>query len=169
MLNEIKCKTARCPEGKNRLRLADSGGLYLEVAATSKRWFWKYRVRYMIGDEDKSKEKRLSLGSYPAVTIKEAREARDDARKTLGKGSDPVQKRQDEKLARRIRLGAISGFARSAPPPPQPRRTLPRVDQDISRKSRLRVRTISAEGLLRMRSTKCSSSGAEAARNSRST
>lgn len=59
----------------------------------------------MIGDEDKSKEKRLSLGSYPAVTLKEAREARDDARKTLGKGSDPVQKRQDEKLARRIRLG----------------------------------------------------------------
>ena len=57
MLTDKQCKNASCPEGKARIRVTDSGGLYLEVAgAGSKRWFWKY---YFDG-----KEKRLSLGSY---------------------------------------------------------------------------------------------------------
>jgi len=42
---------------KARVRLADSGGLYLEVTPNgSRRWFWKYRFG--------SKEKRLALGHY---------------------------------------------------------------------------------------------------------
>jgi hypothetical protein len=53
-LTESECRNARCPDPKARIRLADSGGLYLEVTPISKRWFWKYRfVR---------KEKRLALG-----------------------------------------------------------------------------------------------------------
>jgi hypothetical protein len=44
MLTDTVCKSASCPEGKARIRLADAGGLYLEVAANgSKRWFAKYR------------------------------------------------------------------------------------------------------------------------------
>lgn len=55
MLTDTECKNALCAEGKNRVRLTDGGGLYLEVAATgSKRWFWKY----LFG----GKEKRLALG-----------------------------------------------------------------------------------------------------------
>lgn len=55
MLTDTACKNATCPEGKARIRLADSGGLYLEVAANgSKRWFCKYRFA--------GKEKRLALG-----------------------------------------------------------------------------------------------------------
>lgn len=97
MLTEARCKVARCPDDKNRARLTDAGGLYLEVTATSKRWFWKYRYG--------GKEKRLALGSYPETSIKDARLARDAARKKLAAGDDPVQVRQDEKLARRLRLG----------------------------------------------------------------
>lgn len=97
MLTEARCKTATCPATKPRHRLSDAGGLYLEVTAASKRWFWKYRFG--------GKEKRLALGAYPETSIKAAREARDDARRTLGKGDDPVQVRQDEKLAKRVRLG----------------------------------------------------------------
>lgn len=91
MLTELACKAVVCPADKKRVRLSDAGGLYLEVSPTgSKRWFWKY---YHSG-----KEKRLALGSYPTVRLKEAREARDDARKLVSKGSDPAKLRQLERL-----------------------------------------------------------------------
>jgi len=94
MLTEAHCKNAVCPPDKPRARYADAGGLYLEVAATSKRWFWKYRFQ--------SKEKRLALGSYPAVSLKQARFARDDARKLHSTGIDPAQQRQLDKLANQL-------------------------------------------------------------------
>eukprot|EP01036_Dinobryon_divergens_P006289 gene6289-8341_t len=66
MLTDPDCKNAVCTPGAKRERLADSGGLYLEVSpAGSKRWFWKYRKD--------GKEGRMSLGSYPGVGLKAAR------------------------------------------------------------------------------------------------
>lgn len=95
MLTEAHCKNAVCPANKPRARYADAGGLYLEVAATgSKRWFWKFRHQ--------GKEKRLALGVYPAVSLKAARFARDDARKLHATGADPVQRRQLDRLANRV-------------------------------------------------------------------
>lgn len=42
MLTDLDCRNAKCHDGKPRERLADSGGLYLEVAPSgSKRWFVK--------------------------------------------------------------------------------------------------------------------------------
>ena len=65
MLTDKQCKNASCPAGKPRIRLTDSGGLYLEVAASgSKRWFWNFCFD--------GKEKRLALGGYPDVTLKDA-------------------------------------------------------------------------------------------------
>ena len=56
MLTDPDCKNAACSPGAKRERLADSGGLYLEVSpAGSKRWFWKYRKD--------GKEGRMALGS----------------------------------------------------------------------------------------------------------
>lgn len=99
VLTETQCKNAACQADKPRARYADAGGLYLEVAATgSKRWFWKYRHA--------TKEKRLALGSYPAVTLKAARFARDDARKLHASGVDPAQQRQLEKLTRQVDASA---------------------------------------------------------------
>ena len=93
MLTDIQCKAAVCPADKRRVRLSDSGSLYLEVAPTgSKRWFWKYRFF--------GKEKRLALGAYPAVPLKSARSARDAARIVLDAGEDPALKRRVEKLVR---------------------------------------------------------------------
>ncbi|WP_096699141.1 integrase arm-type DNA-binding domain-containing protein [Polaromonas sp. AER18D-145] len=95
MLTEITCKAASCPTGKARARFTDAGGLYLEVSPNeSKRWFWKYRFD--------GKEKRLSLGNYPAVKLKDVRIARDDARKLLTQGTDPAQKRQLDKATSRV-------------------------------------------------------------------
>ena len=91
MLTDAAIKRATCPPDKARARFADSGGLYLEVAATgSKRWFWKFRIE--------GKEKRIALGSYPEVTLKAARDARDDARKLQREGIDPVLQRRVDKL-----------------------------------------------------------------------
>jgi integrase len=92
MLTDADCRNATCPPGLKRRRLTDGAGLYLEVSpAGSKRWFWKF---YPDG-----KESRLALGSYPDLTLKAARAARDDARKTRQGGTNPVQKRKADKLA----------------------------------------------------------------------
>ena len=57
-LTDTACRSALCPVDKARVRLTDSGGLYLEVTPNrSKRWIWKY---YFDG-----KEKRMSLGRRP--------------------------------------------------------------------------------------------------------
>ena len=92
MLTDADCKNAICPADLKRRRLTDGSGLYLEVSpAGSKRWFWKF---YPDG-----KESRLALGSYPEVTLKAARAARDEARKTRTAGTNPVQQRKADKLA----------------------------------------------------------------------
>lgn len=73
-------------------RMADSGGLYLEVAPTGgKLWRWKYRHA--------GKEKRLALGAYPSVSLSEARERHAEARKLLAAGVDPADARKAEKAA----------------------------------------------------------------------
>ena len=93
MLTNADCHNATCPPELKRRRLTDSAGLYLEVSPTgSKRWFWKF---YPDG-----KESRLALGSYPEVTLKAARAARDDARRVKATGTNPVQKRRAEKVSK---------------------------------------------------------------------
>jgi integrase len=92
MLTDPKCRNAKCPDDRVRVRLADSGGLYLEVGANgSKRWFAKYRFG--------GKERRIALGAYPDVSLKQAREGRDAARKTREKGADPVHARRVARVA----------------------------------------------------------------------
>jgi integrase len=91
MLTDAECRNATCPPEKTRARLADAGGLYLEVSPNgSKRWFWKYRTE--------GKEKRLALGSYPSTGPKDARAARDAAKAQRIEGKDPIKARKAEKL-----------------------------------------------------------------------
>jgi integrase len=80
------------PAGK-AYKLADGQGLYLYCTPTGARlWRVKYRIE--------GREKVLSLGAYPEVGLKRAREKRDDARRTLADRIDPGAKRQAEKAAR---------------------------------------------------------------------
>ena len=68
LLTDVQCKNAVCPANKKQARFADSGGMYLQVGPVgSKRWFLKYRID--------GKEKQLALGSYPADSLFEARDA----------------------------------------------------------------------------------------------
>jgi hypothetical protein len=99
MLTDIECKNASCPPQRKRIRLACSGGLYLEVSPKgSKRWFWKYRKE--------GKEGRLALGSYPAVGPKDARKARDAAKNEKSEGNDPAKMRKLEKLKTTMPYGS---------------------------------------------------------------
>lgn len=87
-LTDTACRNAK-PRNK-AYKISDSGGLYLEVApGGSKLWRWKYRYN--------QKEKRLALGAYPEVTLAEARESRDKARKLLNAGQDPSLAKQEAK------------------------------------------------------------------------
>jgi len=89
------------------MRLADAGGLYLEVKlGGTKHFYWKYRFD--------GKEKRIALGAYPDVTLAKARLDRDAARIKLKGGTDPAQERKDARLTRRVQLGnTFEAVARS--------------------------------------------------------
>lgn len=70
-------------------KLADSGGLYLLVAPNgSRHWRLKYRFDRR-ADGNGFKEKSISLGAYPEISLAEARESRDEGRKLLAKGINP--------------------------------------------------------------------------------
>ncbi|WP_310625166.1 integrase arm-type DNA-binding domain-containing protein [Limnohabitans sp.] len=99
MLTDTACKNATCPPDKKRLKLGDSGGLYLEVSpAGAKRWFLKYRKDGTGDKAGRVVETRMALGNYPAVSLAQARKARDAAKAVKTQGLDPVQARRVDKL-----------------------------------------------------------------------
>lgn len=73
-------------------KLSDSKGLLLLVAPTGGKW---WRLKYYF----EGKEKQLSLGVYPEVTLSEARKRRDTYRSLLAQGIDPSFRRKQEKAA----------------------------------------------------------------------
>jgi integrase len=89
-LTDLAIRSAK-PRNKVQ-RLHDAGGLYLEISPRGGRW-WRWKYRYG------RKEKRLSLGVYPTVNLKAARERRDICRAQLASGTDPGETRKAEKLA----------------------------------------------------------------------
>jgi integrase len=89
-LSDTKIRTAK--PSQREQKMADGHGLFLVVTPTgSKLW----RLRYWFN----GKEKKLSLGRYPVVTLKETRRKRDEALKLLDEGVDPSRARKEAKLA----------------------------------------------------------------------
>jgi integrase len=89
MLTDIKLKSLKPKE--KLYAVTDEKGLSIEVPPKgSKRWRFKYRFG--------GKQKRLSLGIYPEVSLREAREKRDACRKQVAGGIDPSDLRKAEKL-----------------------------------------------------------------------
>ncbi|MEO0003413.1 MAG: hypothetical protein RLZZ22_1105 [Pseudomonadota bacterium] len=70
---------------------SDGGGLYLHVTAGGRYWRMNYRIN--------GKQRTLSLGSYPAVTLAQARSGRESAKALLAKGEDPSAAKQEAKHA----------------------------------------------------------------------
>ena len=79
-LTDIQVKTAK-PKEKD-YKLGDAGGLYLLVTKAGGR-LWRLKYRF------DGKEKVLSFGAYPAISLLEARGRRDNAREQLANDTDP--------------------------------------------------------------------------------
>jgi integrase len=89
-LTDIVIRSAKPKE--KPYKLFDSGGLYLEISPRGGRW-WRWKYRYG------GREKRLSLGVYPEVSLRTAREKRDAYRTLRASGVDPGEARKAEKCA----------------------------------------------------------------------
>lgn len=89
-LTNTAIKNAK-PAEKNR-KLYDERGLYLEISKNGGKW-WRLKYRFS------GKEKRLSLGVYPDISLKDARERRDEARKLVANNIDPSENRKAQKAA----------------------------------------------------------------------
>jgi integrase len=83
---------AAVESGKAR-KISDGGGLVLEARPTGAGW---WRLRYWIA----GRESMLSLGTYPATSLRDARTRRDEARKLIATGGDPSDQRKADKEVR---------------------------------------------------------------------
>ncbi|MEO8748578.1 MAG: integrase arm-type DNA-binding domain-containing protein [Rhodanobacter sp.] len=88
------------PQGKP-FNLYDSHGLYLTIAPSGGKW-WRLKFRFA------GRERRMGLGSYPEVTLAEARERTSNARAHLRDSRDPSIERQAER--RRTMIAAANTF-----------------------------------------------------------
>jgi integrase len=79
------------------VKLFDERGLFLLITPAGGKW-WRFRFRF------DSREKLLSLGVYPDVGLKEARNRRDAARKLLAEGIDPGTDRKAQKAVKQDRV-----------------------------------------------------------------
>jgi integrase len=89
-LTDVAAKGAK-PQEK-AYKLSDEKGMFLLVTPTGSKW-WRLKYRFA------GKEKLLSLGVYPEIGVRDARDRRDAARKLLLNGIDPSIDRQMQKAA----------------------------------------------------------------------
>jgi integrase len=98
-LTEVEIRSAKAAE--KPIKLFDSGGMYLLVNPNGSRW-WRLKYRYG------GKERGISLGVYPQISLKRARAKRDEARRLVAEGIDPSAERKASKLARNETFRAIA-------------------------------------------------------------
>ncbi len=89
-LTDAKCRSAKPKATMNKL--SDGGGLQLWVQPTGAK-LWRLAYRFS------RRQKLLTLGVYPAVSLEDARTARHEAKQLLGKGQDPSEARKASKAA----------------------------------------------------------------------
>jgi integrase len=104
MLTQLQITAAK--PGPKPYKLSDGAGLYLLIESSGSK-LWRFRYRF------EGKEKMLSLGAYPDVTIAAARTRRDQAKATLAEGKDPARERETQKIAASIAanntFGVVAG------------------------------------------------------------
>ena len=90
-LTDTLCKQAK-PQIKPK-RIYDGAGLYLEIVPNGSK-YWRFKYRY------DNKEKRLAIGAYPTISLKQARVKREDAKRLLADDIDPSKHKQQKKRER---------------------------------------------------------------------
>lgn len=95
-LTDVLCRNVKAAEKPQKI--SDGGGLFLLVEPRgSKLWRLAYRFN--------GKQKTLSLGIYPFVGLKDARDRRDRAKELLARGIDPGEHRKQEKRKKQLDAG----------------------------------------------------------------
>ena len=94
-LSDIQLRNLKPKE--KAYKIADGGGLYIHVASTGTK-LWRMRYRY------DGKEQLLSFGSYPALSLKAARQRQQDAKALLAQGIDPRQKAREDEAERQAKV-----------------------------------------------------------------
>jgi integrase len=102
-LNDTVIKAAKPRE--RDWKLADERGLYLLITPAGGK-LWRLKFRHL------GKEKKLSLGAYPEISLAKARKLRDAAREKLAEGLDPALERKKAKFTAKLSAGVT--FARVA-------------------------------------------------------
>ncbi|EJM5007055.1 integrase arm-type DNA-binding domain-containing protein [Salmonella enterica] len=101
-LTDIKAKNAKPLE--KEYKLTDGFGMFLRVTPKgSKYWQMAYRFE--------GKQKLFSIGVYPAVSLSDARQRRDEARRLLAQGIDPNAKKQAEVKELKAKRDKTRSFA----------------------------------------------------------
>lgn len=99
-LTDVQVRNAKPKE--KPYKLGDAGGLFLLVSPSGgKLWRVKFRVA--------GKEKLLSLGAWPAISLATARKERDRARAALASGADPAREKQLAKQQAKVSAGNTFG------------------------------------------------------------
>lgn len=102
-LSEVKVRTVKAQE--KDFKLFDGGGLFLLVTKSGgKLWHFKYRFD--------NKEKKLAFGTYPEISLLDARRKRDEARRLLANGIDPGAIRKAQKQAKVEETETVEVIAR---------------------------------------------------------
>lgn len=108
LIKPLTAKQVQNARPKEKMyKLFDGGGLFLQVNPSGgKHWKMKYR-------KNDGKESLLSFGSFPAVSLEQARKLRDEARERRAQGIDPGVARREEKAARQsMALNTFEAVAR---------------------------------------------------------
>ena len=87
-LSEMAIRKAK--PGEKPFKLSDRDGLFLLVQPSGGKW-WRYKYRFA------GKEKLLALGTYPLISLADARKRHESARKLLANGTDPSKAKQQAK------------------------------------------------------------------------
>ena len=108
-LSETKVRNIK-PKTGSPQKLFDGGGLFLLVTPTGgKLWQFKYRFKEQDGNV---KEKKLSFGTYPEISLADARQRREDARRLLANGVDPGAVKKARKEAQTAETETFEVIAR---------------------------------------------------------
>ena len=151
MLQETTIRTLK--SRTKPYKVTDEKGLFLLINPIGSK-LWRLQFRY------EGKQKALSLGAYPEVSLKLARQKRDEARAQLQAGIDPAAKKQTDKRKRKLEaqnafkavaLAFIDKMGRqwSERPGPTPSAALRRISSRARKPPHRQDRTTGAAGNLR--------------------
>lgn len=103
-LTDLKIRKAQ-PKEKD-YRLTDGEGLFLQVNAKGGKW-WRFRYRF------EGKERLLSLGTYPDISLADARERRHQARAMVANGLDPSgERKRTKEIKAELTANSMENIAR---------------------------------------------------------